>query len=619
MKHLIRNMQFSQKILLVFLVASIVITGASAVVYYDFVSLQLVDNFNVSASDLMNQMNYSLSSQVEGVIGRAKSLLTNRTFMTTLTNYISQPSEKNYAQALGIVGDFLNEMTTSEDLIQTMYVHTPLSGFDDFSHYRSREFDFTTSSFGQAYADPDAQPLQWFPLQRDCIFTRQEWVVPFVWRFGFADYYSDKRQYLVVQIGRGALENVILNNFQSLDYAFVLDNYGNLIVGDEVVFDKVESTLLSLNDSQEEVLEEEILLDGEEYMTMHSDIAVNGWRIVILKNKAELLQNLDNVRNMILRTMFVFLLSSGTIMMWVVRQMTKSLSDLANRMHSVQNGDLTTRFIYPYHDEVGVLANGFNSMLDEIEVLMDKQSQSIEALRQERNRVATMQKQKRKAELSALQAQINPHFLYNTLNAITWQAVSNGDEKTSTISHALGRFFRLSLSKGAEVIPVNEEIEHVRNYLLIQQIRYGDKLQYNFEVDETLLACPIIKLVLQPLVENAIYHGVKYKEGIGVIRVSAQGETDDHGKRWMLFCIEDNGVGIEAQRLSVMNDELRRVISRQSEGYGIFNVNERLHLYYGGDVGLWYESEPGVGTKAFFKVPVLEWEEEEDASDSDCG
>lgn len=617
MKH-VRNMRFSQKILIVFVVVMLMTTGISGIVYYNYSSSMIEENFRVSTRDLMSQMNYSLGSQISGVLRRANSMLTNRTFVTSLTNYLALPSEKNYTESLGTLADFLSELKRNEPLLHSAFIHTALSDFDDFSRVRVRTFEFDESEFARAYVSENSSPLQWFPLQRDSIFTRAEWVVPFVWRFSLAEY-SGKWQYLVVQIEQSALENAMLDSFVSVDHAFVVDNYGNLIIGSEEGYAAMRASLQAVDKPSTESWEADIDYDGEAYMAMHSSLSVNGWQIYILKNKTELLRSLANLRNLIIETMLVLLLLSAGALMLIINQMTRSLYSLARRMQSVREGDLTARFVYPYQDEVGELAGSFNYMLDEIETLMDKQRQSIEALREERDRVAKMQKQKRKAELKALQAQINPHFLYNTLNAITWQAVSSGDEKISQLSHSLGRFFRLSLSRGAEVIPVRDEIDHVKNYLLIQQIRYGEKLAYEFDVDEALLERPIIKLVLQPLVENAIYHGIKLKEGTGHIRVSAHEARDERGRRLMAFCVEDDGVGIEPEKLSRINDELRRVVSRQSDGYGIYNVNERIHLYYGEDCGLSYQSEEGKGTAVAFCVPALEWEEEEDHADSDRG
>lgn len=609
MKHPVHSLRFSQKILIVFVLMALVLLVASGMIYYQYASKQIVENFNASTYDIMKQIEYTISEKMQALLLKTKSLLTNRVFGTTLVDYLSFPSTRNYVAALGTIADFLSEFTTSEELIHSILIHTDLEDFDSFSRNRLGKFNFDESEFSRAYQDPDSPPLQWFPLQQDCIFTRGEWVIPFVWKFSVFDL-PGKSQYAIVQIDRNALANVLIGSFQSMDFAFVCDQAGNLVLGDEAAFDEIRKSLCA----KEESWNGEVYFREQEFTALHAELEINDWDIFVLKSKAAMLDDMRAIRRRIWMTAAILLFISTCILCLILHRVTKSLADLSKRMCSVRAGDWSARFTYPYQDEVGELARSFNFMLDELESLLDKQNQSIEALREEKNRVADIQKQKRKAELAALQAQINPHFLYNTLNTITWQAVSSGDEKISTLSHALGRFFRLSLSRGAEIISVGEEMDHVKNYLLIQQIRYGDRLAFTVEAEEELLDYPIIKLVLQPLVENSIYHGIKMREGPGNITIRAFLKKQD--VEVMCFEVQDDGAGIEPEKLRIINDDLRRVITRRSEGYGIYNVNERISLYYGPEYGLAYESKIGEGTTVRFSVPVLRWEECRD--DSDC-
>ena len=213
-------------------------------------------------------------------------------------------------------------------------------------------------------------------------------------------------------------------------------------------------------------------------MVVSKEIMINGWQVFGLKSRKTLLGNLRVLRTMILRVMGGVFLIGVSAILFLSHQLTDSLRRLERQMRYVQNGDLDVRFFYPYKDEVGSLAKSFNYMIGEIQNLVKKQGETIEELKEERNYVAQVQKQKRKAELKALQAQINPHFLYNTLNAITWQAADQGAEEIGVLSSSLGRFFRISLSKGAEVISLKEEADHVSSYLEIQSIRYHGELKF---------------------------------------------------------------------------------------------------------------------------------------------
>ncbi len=340
-------------------------------------------------------------------------------------------------------------------------------------------------------------------------------------------------------------------------------------------------------------------------------LQTTGWKIVGLRSRESLLGSLKSLRALIAEFTAIIFLAALAALLIVSNRLTAALTRLEKRMSIVQGGDFGVRFFYPYQDEVGSLAKSFNCMLDEIERLVKKQEDTIQELKRERDFVAEVQKQKRKAELKALQAQINPHFLYNTLNAITWQAADKGEEEISILSSSLGRFFRISLSKGAEVISFREELDHVTSYLEIQSIRYGTKLNYDIEVDAALKEYKVLKLILQPLAENSIYHGIKEKAQAGKIRISAQivhinADTSD----CLQICVWDNGLGIAPDLLKKINYALANGETNSNDGYGIFNVNERIRLYYGESYGLRYESEAGEWTRAILTLPAVKMGDE---------
>ena len=216
----------------------------------------------------------------------------------------------------------------------------------------------------------------------------------------------------------------------------------------------------------------------------------------------------------------------------------------------------------------------------------------------------------KKSELRLLQAQINPHFLYNTLEAIVWQSETGRSEEVIQIASALSDFFRISLSSGADWIPVSQEIKHLTGYLSIQKMRYRDILNYEIDVDEDIASVYMLKLLLQPLVENALYHGIKNKRGGGMITVTGRREGD-----FLHFCVADTGRGMT-------QNELSRVIARLSEstkssyanadstsGFGLSNVDQRIRLYYSQPSGLYIESGPD-GTRVSFRVPCKHREDE---------
>jgi two-component system sensor histidine kinase YesM len=262
-------------------------------------------------------------------------------------------------------------------------------------------------------------------------------------------------------------------------------------------------------------------------------------------------------------------------------------------MQAVERGDFDVQADIRSGNEIGELGKDFNIMTSEIKLLLQ--------------RITEQQEQKRKSELKALQMQINPHFLYNTLDSIIWMAEGKKQQEVIAMSSALARLFRLSISRGKEVIDLASEVEHVSNYLTIQKIRYKDKLDYRLEVPEELKGYRTVKIILQPLVENAIYHGIKNKAGTGIITIA--GTKTEAG---IELTVRDDGVGMDEAQLA----RLRATLAGgdpvdDGEGYsphsglGVRNVDERIKLYFGPGFGLSYESEEDGGTLVRVRLPAL--------------
>ena len=270
----------------------------------------------------------------------------------------------------------------------------------------------------------------------------------------------------------------------------------------------------------------------------------------------------------------------------------KPISDMEKLSTKVSNGDLTARIDIPHVNELNTLAENLNTMAGQIDLLIQKNMEE--------------QKNFQKAEMKALQAQITPHFLYNTFDTIVWLAEEEHTEEVVRITKAFSDFLRISLSRGHEWITISQELEHIKNYLTIQKIRYADILNYSIDADEALMDVKMIKLVLQPLIENAIYHGIKNKRGRAKLKVSAHFTNDS--RTFVCFTVEDNGAGFTEERLGQVRNELRtgaQDSEKLSSVYGLYNVNKKLKLYYGENTeGLLIESEAGKGSKISFTIPV---------------
>ncbi len=270
----------------------------------------------------------------------------------------------------------------------------------------------------------------------------------------------------------------------------------------------------------------------------------------------------------------------------IVTGIIRPIQELSRVTRQVSQGDFSARAQVDSDDEVGVLANSVNSMTESIEELVQK--------------IKEDERKMRRADLRLLQEQINPHFLYNTLDTIVWLIEGHDSDKAVNMVMSLSKFFRLALSKGREYITIQEEEMHIKSYLEIQQVRYQDILEYEIQIAPELYQYKILKLTLQPLVENSLYHGIKYKRAKGTIRVS--GELID-GK--VHFKVQDNGVGMEPEELEKLRGEIVKPCKDTEKGFGLANVNERIRMNFGTEYGMYIDSAVGEGTCVEIVIPAV--------------
>jgi two-component system sensor histidine kinase YesM len=271
---------------------------------------------------------------------------------------------------------------------------------------------------------------------------------------------------------------------------------------------------------------------------------------------------------------------------WLSRSIRAPIDRLKLLAGRIASGALKERAEAPDVEELKDLTHSLNTMAEKLEALIQENTREQQNLK--------------KSELRALQAQITPHFLYNTLDAIIWLAESKRTDEVVQITSALSNFYRTSLSDGKDWISIQEEKEHLLGYTTILHVRYRDILRFDMEIDEGLSECRILKLLIQPLVENAVYHGIKNKRGGGVVRVSI-------GKQDQVIHVEvrDNGAGMPPERLAEVRWALAESEALPSEsGYGLLSVDKRIRLYYNQGDGLEIDSRSGEGTTVRFSVPV---------------
>ncbi|OAS17927.1 two-component sensor histidine kinase [Paenibacillus oryzisoli] len=331
--------------------------------------------------------------------------------------------------------------------------------------------------------------------------------------------------------------------------------------------------------------------EGKPEFIVTSPSMSTGWNIVGVVPLQEIVEEANSIRQLIIISVMLSIIFAITLHFFVSTRLTRPVRILKNKMQLAASGFLEAKVVLTGTDEISDLGNSFNIMIGKIRMLLD---QSIKE-----------QQEIKKSELRALQAQINPHFLYNTLDSILWLAQSEKKDQVVQMVMALSKLFRISLSKGKDWITFEKEIEHLQSYLTIQQMRYRDILDYEIAIDSSLHSLLILKMTLQPIVENALYHGLKNKRGKGLIRITAKIE-DGHN---FLIVVEDNGKGITEDRLHQLRKDLmephtpKETGNEVSGGFGLHNVHRRIRLYYGEAYGVQVDSIEGEGTIVIIRIP----------------
>ncbi len=369
------------------------------------------------------------------------------------------------------------------------------------------------------------------------------------------------------------------------EYIFILDSHGDYVFHpqQQLVYSGITTepteSLMEMTDRSDP-----LEVSGKSYITRQAQSA--DWRIVCVTELYGSMGQWRYIQAAYATIGLIAFIVVGLVANLLSRSITHPIKELCAVMKSVDRHNFNITAEIDSTVEIQQLADEFNIMVRKIRGLIDQ--------------IHHEQELKRKSELKALQAQINPHFLYNTLDSIIWMSEMDRNREVVLMTSALARLFRISISKGREIITVREELLHVESYLTIQKMRYRDHFSYSIEVDESLHAYPCLKIILQPLVENAIYHGLKTVEYKGLIKISGFIQDDR-----IILQVIDNGVGMDPLLLErLISDSSARKQLRSSSGVGLHNVHERLRLYFGEPYGLTCSCTPGERTVISVIMPA---------------
>lgn len=331
--------------------------------------------------------------------------------------------------------------------------------------------------------------------------------------------------------------------------------------------------------------EKTITIEGREYMSSSVLSDYSGWRIISLIPQEEMFNDLANMQKITLLIITLLIIISLLLGFVVSFQIVHPLKKLATLMKLAENGDFDIKVKVNSKDEIGTLAQAFNSMISKINSLI--REVYIEQIRQS------------ELELQMLQSQINPHFIYNTLESISMMATIHNDESTSEMAYNLGSILRYGINNTKEEVTVKEELDNLEKYIYLQEIRFHSAYTITINVSPELYHIKIIKLILQPIVENAIYHGMKDIRSEGKITVDGY----KTGSKLLIFEIEDNGKGMTESLTKDLNDYINDKNSLFSS-IGLRNVNKRIKIKYGDEYGLEIQSQTNISTKVVVRLPI---------------
>lgn len=553
-------------------------------------NLSYRNSINFSQNENTNQIIKQINYNIESYVNNTENIMNYMSTDPRILKFLSDNKLKNDNLEDEAYKSIYSFVKFNPKIAGIMVVNNNGGYISDVMNKVSRQSLINEEWYLKAYNEPDKIHLFTKPTGRniDNIFRYSADEVFSVSK-AVVDSSSKKiNGVILIDVKLDVIKDIIENSKPgTAGFIYIMDS------NKEIVYTPVNNVVYRIKNEWIDKINNEIIIkniNGENYQLTKIKSEYTGWETIGVFPESESLRVIEDIKYYSAIVAVLALIIAQILVIIFTRSIVNPIKKLKKLMKKAQEGDLTVTFNAKYNDEIGELGGSFNTMVKEISNLI--------------NLVQVEEKKKRIAEMNVLQAQIKPHFMYNTLDTIRWMAEEHNEEDIIEIIEAFTNLLRISLSKGKEIISVNEELSHIKSYLTIQKIRYEDKLDYEIQVDANMLEYKLIKLILQPLVENAIYHGIKEKRGNG--RILIKGEIKGNT---LIFTISDNGKGMEEELLNKINYMLKNGNEKKSEiGYGIFNVNERIKIIYGDEYGLQYESIYGEGTTVLLKHPIIDGE-----------
>ena len=546
-----------------------------------FISLMLYGMFSdnaeknaaFSTGQIMDQVNLNLNSYLKGMM-QISDLIRNN-----LSGEV-RFDKSGLAEILAVTSRIRNDIVTVSIFSDTgrLLLSNPSGDYD-------KNFDAAGQDWFKPARERPAEYIFVPPHVQRLFRNRRPWVVSLCRSVTFYENDHPVTRVTMVDMNFSTIEQLCSQvSLGKRGYIYIVDQNGNIIYHpqQQIVYAglKSENIAEALSRSPGSYFDD---FQGERRIMTVKNISPANWIMVGISYVDELIPNKRNLNNFVVFISMFGIAFAIMASMFISARISQPIKRLEKQMKRVENGDFDISIEADGEDEVKQLSRAFNLMVVKIKQLMGQ--------------IISEQEAKRKSEFKALQAQINPHFLYNTLDSILWMNENGNYEGVTTMVSALAKFFRVSISRGNEIISVADEVSHASSYLTIQKIRYKDKFDFTIDTQPDVLQRKTLKLILQPILENAIYHGIDQIQEKGEIRITVGMEENR-----IIYSVSDNGYGIKPEILKKILEH--KPTAGSGSGVGLKNVNERIKLCYGNEYGIEIKSVLDVGTTVIIRIPA---------------
>ncbi len=572
---------FRFKLILMILLLVLIPIATLSVFLFAWVRDITGSKFSDSALQSIRQSARNIDFTLNDLRNHSNIILTNKPFINLLKNKKSAgPNE---------IENMVRSFFTSGQNISGIYVY---SGADSYSIGSVKEITVYAAASWYSMLMSSEGEVKWVSTRRETTKILSGSVDKYVFSLGrrLVDILTlEKLGILLIDVDESVLEESYKSQIIASDIeSFICDGEGNIVSHpDKSLIGKNMKTTPYIQMVLDSKAHDGRFLykdDTMDVMTLYSTSDVAGWKLITVIPSSYLYSEINAVRNIFLIAGLIITLILFIIVLFLSDKLTKPMRHLMKTMNKAENGNLDVKIDIIKEDEIGQLSMSFNNMISKIKLLMEK------SIKEEQL--------KKEIELEALHAQINPHFLYNTLNSVKWMAKMQGASNISSTVTALVKLLRISINLGSEMIYLKDEIDYVKNYIFIQKIRFNEQIEVTYHIDEDCGECRIPKLILQPIVENSIVHGLQEDGGESLNIVIYAFREEEH----LIVEIVDDGVGIE-------QDTLKKILGARNVNkfstVGLNNVNERIKLYFGDSFGINIMSEIKKGTHVRITLPYI--------------